>query len=270
MEHQPKAPKKLRRIKTVPAVTCAKREHDINGLLGNIMLRAEYLARRPNLDPELRADLEGFLACVEGIRGIMVGCKTHTLAERAAPHVIDVGSAIELALRMIRMRTPPNINLVIKRPLEPVYLTANESTFSRTLNNLLANALQAIIPEQGTVTASCATIDSFEDIPETTRTAYALPDASYALVRIADTGHGMDEEHVLLAHHAFFTTKPDGHGLGLGVVRDFIEAHRGGMHIESAVGHGTTFSIYLPVGDALHTSTHGSDIHLITYKPTGG
>jgi signal transduction histidine kinase len=67
------------------------------------------------------------------------------------------------------------------------------------------------------------------------------------LIAVHDTGVGMDEEHISKLFSPFFTTKPEGNGLGLAEVQKVIQAHGGMIDVLSAPDHGTTFIINLPI-----------------------
>jgi CheY-like chemotaxis protein len=85
-----------------------------------------------------------------------------------------------------------------------------------------------------------------------------------AVVKVTDTGHGMDEEHQSHIFDPFFTTKgalggkdkADGHGLGLTLTYNLIQTHKGTIEVESEPGAGTTFTVSIPV--AVHTETDSS------------
>ena len=73
-----------------------------------------------------------------------------------------------------------------------------------------------------------------------------LTPGEYALLEVTDNGSGMDEETKRKIFDPFFTTKFTGRGLGLAVVQGIVRAHGGGINIESAVGQGTVFQVFLP------------------------
>jgi signal transduction histidine kinase len=64
---------------------------------------------------------------------------------------------------------------------------------------------------------------------------------------VADTGEGMSEAVLARIFEPFFTTKAHGNGLGLAIITELIAKYNGAIAVESLVGHGTTFSVYLPV-----------------------
>lgn len=102
------------------------------------------------------------------------------------------------------------------------------SQLSRVVSNLLINASQAM-PDGGTLQV---------------RTGH---DDEYVWIVISDTGHGISEENMKKIFDPLFTTKASGVGLGLSIVKDFIEKHHGTLEVESAVGKGTTFTARLPI-----------------------
>ena len=148
------------------------------------------------------------------------------------------------------------------------------------LNELIQNLLEFFRPQ-----AEAAGIDVIcyldPDLPsvqvdrETLRAALlnlvlnaqqAMPDGGQLVVRtqaiasgvaleLIDTGVGMDQETMSQIFDAFYSTKTGGTGLGLSLARKIIEAHRGRIVVQSEVGHGTRFTILLPVPPRLATDT---------------
>ncbi len=78
-------------------------------------------------------------------------------------------------------------------------------------------------------------------------TSYA-DDTRTVTVVIEDTGVGMSEETLSRAFDLFFTTKPEGTGLGMALVRSVIDLHGGSLEVQSAQGRGTRVRVRLPVG----------------------
>jgi signal transduction histidine kinase len=99
----------------------------------------------------------------------------------------------------------------------------------RILDNLVRNAVESLGPLGGEVTVNTSRSDN-----------------GGIRVVVADTGRGMSEQELAHAFDDFFTTKPDGTGLGLSVVRRLTTDLNGSVKVESAPGRGTTFTIELP------------------------
>jgi two-component system cell cycle sensor histidine kinase/response regulator CckA len=113
--------------------------------------------------------------------------------------------------------------------------------------NLAVNARDAM-PSGGTITISTANVDLAA--PED-RDGCILPAGLYARIRIADTGCGMDEETKAHMFEPFFTTKELGKGTGLGLasVYGIVMQSGGYIRVQSALSRGTSFEVYLPVGE---------------------
>lgn len=121
------------------------------------------------------------------------------------------------------------IKCYLPADLPPVHL--DRELFKQALLNLLLNAQQAM-PEGGEITLQAK--------------ASANKSESGIELSVIDTGNGMPSEVAAKAFKPFFSLRPGGTGLGLPTTRKIIEAHGGSIELESAVGHGTRFTIRLP------------------------
>jgi len=77
-----------------------------------------------------------------------------------------------------------------------------------------------------------------------------LEPGEYVVVKVADTGIGMDAETMSRIFDPFFSTKSQGHGLGLSAIVGIIRRHQGVLDVESQPGQGTTFTVWLPTTPA--------------------
>jgi two-component system cell cycle sensor histidine kinase/response regulator CckA len=101
----------------------------------------------------------------------------------------------------------------------------------------------------GTLTIATATVDLDDDFVK----PYHLAAGRYQRIDVADNGAGMDEKTAQRIFEPFYTTRPMGEGTGLGLASVFgiIKKHQGIITVMSALGQGTTFSIYLPAARIL-------------------
>jgi two-component system cell cycle sensor histidine kinase/response regulator CckA len=126
--------------------------------------------------------------------------------------------------------------------LWPVH--ADEAQLSNAIINLVVNARDAM-PNGGTVTISAANDRVLQ--PQALGTAI-MPAGDYVKIEVADSGTGIAQEHIGKIFDPFFTTKPVGQGTGLGLatVYGIVKQSGGFITVDSDVGRGTSFKIYLP------------------------
>jgi len=118
----------------------------------------------------------------------------------------------------------------------------DEAQISRVINNLVINAQQAM-PEGGTISikAQNATVGSEEQAR-----GVPLPEGKYIRITVQDLGTGIPEAHLAKIFDPYFTTKQKGSGLGLSIAYSVTKSHNGYIAVDSRLGEGTTFRIYLP------------------------
>lgn len=157
----------------------------------------------------------------------------HKLADQKAYG--DINQLIESALRLLQNEVNNKVEIVREFRRVPLVFCF-PLKLSQALYNLLLNAIEAI-PTRGRVTISTRQTDATES------------ESKKIGITISDTGAGIPEAQLSQLFDPCFTTKPagQGSGLGLAIVWDIIELHAGEIHIESAVGVGTTVRVLLPV-----------------------
>jgi PAS domain S-box-containing protein len=121
---------------------------------------------------------------------------------------------------------------------------ADKGQIGRVVQNLVLNAVQAM-PEGGTVRIAMTN----QRVDGLSRTA--LAPGAYVQIAIADTGIGIKAEHLARIFDPYFTTKQMGSGLGLAAVYSIVNKHGGTIDVESRIGQGTTFRIWLPASPTL-------------------
>jgi signal transduction histidine kinase len=122
-----------------------------------------------------------------------------------------------------------NIEIKCYVPTDLPAVPLDRDLFKQVLLNLMLNAEQAM-PGGGELTIQAAC------------------EAASVCLSLIDTGQGMAPEVAAKVFRPFFSTKPGGSGLGLPTARRIVEAHGGTIDVQSEVGHGTKFTIRLPVG----------------------
>ena len=151
----------------------------------------------------------------------------------APTEAVELASVVRDALAIVEESDTGKFHATVEiEPGLPAVL-ANRLQLQKVLVNLLHNGVEAM---RGA------------GVAETTITikARAIADANMAQVTVQDTGPGFDAETAHRVFDSFFTTKPDGVGLGLAISRALIEAHGGKLWADSQIGHGAAFHFVLP------------------------
>ena len=163
---------------------------------------------------------------------------------------------IEEVAKIINETFPKNLRLETSWPTSPWSISADPTQIYQVLLNLAINARDAM-PGGGTITiaAENATLDQ-----QQARISPRAAPGDYVLLRVRDTGDGMEPEVLDRIFEPFFTTKEIGKGTGLGlaVVIGAVENHGGFVNVQSKVGEGTEFKVYLPALPGL-TESRGTD-----------
>jgi signal transduction histidine kinase len=126
----------------------------------------------------------------------------------------------------------------------PLMVRADESAISQIVLNLVINARDAM-PHGGAASIDMGIID----IGDPLAPRLGLTPGRYAGLSVADTGHGIAPEVQRHLFEPFFSTKPaeQGTGLGLSIVYGIVKGLGGAIEVQSEVGRGTTFTIYIPL-----------------------
>ncbi len=115
-------------------------------------------------------------------------------------------------------------------------IRADRALLAQALRNLVRNAVQAMGPRGGVVTVRASARGALDG------------SSGQVAISVADTGPGIPEEIRARIFTPFFTTKPEGTGLGLALVEKAMAAHGGSVDLETALLHGTTFTLSFPAG----------------------
>lgn len=122
----------------------------------------------------------------------------------------------------------------------------DENQLAQVIDNLIINARDAM-PRGGTISITAENLAEGAPLPAT------LAPGKYVCIKIGDEGTGINPTHLQYIFDPFFTTKQKGSGLGLAVSFSILQRHNGTLDVESELGKGTTFKLYLPASQGAAT-----------------
>jgi two-component system cell cycle sensor histidine kinase/response regulator CckA len=161
------------------------------------------------------------------------------------PSVLDLNMLVADLEKLLRRTIPENIDLQLDLGPMTEAVRADRGQLEQVVLNLAINAGDAM-PEGGQLRLATAAVDVDE---AAARRLAPMPPARYARLTVSDSGIGMAPEIQSRIFEPFFTTKERGKGTGLGLatVYGIVKQSGGFIWVESKVGQGTTFEVYLPV-----------------------
>ena len=224
--------------------------HDFNNLLTGIMGYQELVADTLGENSEARDYLMQARGASLRARELVEQILTfgrHSTDDQHTP--IDLGLVIDEARRLLRATIPATIAIETDVAPDCGQVIGDATQIHQVLLNLGSNAAHAMHTKGGVLRITLRPVD---DSAPRSATLATLPAGDYLRLTVSDTGHGMDETTIQRIFDPFFTTKDvrEGTGLGLAVVHGIVRAHRGAIDVESTIGQGSTFHIYLPVAAA--------------------
>lgn len=211
--------------------------HEINNPLAGILTYAKLLKKRFPGKDEAQKEICGMLETIESesrrcgeiVKNLMTFARKRPMNCEPA----DLNAILERCARLVQHRIElANIELHVEPANGLPNIVCDSGQIGQVILALVVNAIEAM-PHGGVLTVK----------------ASLSADASTAQIQVRDNGVGMPPQVLANMFEPFFTTKEGGHSLGLGlaVSHTIIERHGGEITVASEIGHGTTFTISLPL-----------------------
>ena len=211
--------------------------HEINNPLTGIVTFTHMLLRRNDIPEEVRADLETIGQETERVRKIVKGLLDFSRQTELDRELTDLNRLVRQAITLVENQALiKGVNLTFEPGDGLPMITLDRNQMQSVLLNIIINALDATDPG-GSITLTT-------NIGIST----SHPGQQGIEILCTDTGCGIPPENLNKLFDPFFTTKDVGHGTGLGLSVSYgiIERHGGTIWVQSKVGKGTTFKVWLP------------------------
>ncbi|HEX6615281.1 MAG TPA: MASE1 domain-containing protein [Gemmatimonadales bacterium] len=221
--------------------------HEANNQMSVVIGAADFILRRADLPPAVRADTEHIRAAAERTAAVTAQLLAFSRRQILRPQRLDVNAVLERFRPVLQRSMGEDCALVIRQGAEIGAVRADPGQLEQVLLNLALNARDAM-PHGGTLTIETAAVELPSDSAGLPQGLSPRP-GRYALLGVSDTGHGMDRATLAQAFEPFFTTKEVGRGTGLGLatVYGIVKQSDGYVTADSEPGRGTAIRIFLPV-----------------------
>ena len=216
--------------------------HDFNNLLTIIRSSVDYLRRSELPEVRRRRYVEAISDTVDRASKLTGQLLAFARRQPLKPEVFNAARQVESVIDLVRPLVGGRIQIDADIAAQACFVEADVSQFETALVNLAVNARDAMDGE-GRLTFSLSLV---EHVPAVR--GHVEASGSFVAVAITDTGTGIDPTQAASIFEPFFTTKEVGKGTGLGLsqVFGFAKQSGGEVDVESALGEGSTFTLYLP------------------------
>lgn len=213
--------------------------HDFNNILtaitGNITIARMMMEEEDPIQERLAEAEEATLRARQITRQLITFSKGGAPVKQTA----KIGELIRETTEFVLRGTKSRPEISIASDLHPV--DVDEGQISQVIQNLVINGDQAM-PEGGVISVTAENVDLAHAL-------WGLAPGRCIRITIRDQGTGISRENLSKIFDPYFTTKKTGNGLGLASTLSIIKRHGGALDVESEVGTGTAFSIYLPASE---------------------
>jgi signal transduction histidine kinase len=207
--------------------------HELRNPLGTIRASAEMLKKSVAAHDEVASELAGFISSeVDRMNSLVTRFLEFARPMELRLETCELAEVIDRAIARVERDSGAGRAVIYKNyspDIRPFPMDAE--LLERVIYNLVLNAVQAS-PAGGAVTVK------------------TRPAGEAVEISVIDRGAGIEPKHLENIFNPFFTTKPDGVGLGLSIVSKIVDQHGGTMSVESEAGRGSVFRVYLPTKPA--------------------
>ncbi|HDQ00149.1 MAG TPA: HAMP domain-containing protein [bacterium] len=214
--------------------------HEINNPLGGILVLSSLVMEDLKSDDPHRENLLEVIKQTMRCRDIVKGLLQFSRQEEGKTEYLNVNDVLSNTLSLIEKQALFH-NIKVTKNLNPELpsILGDNSQLQQVFMNIILNAVQAM-----------------DDVGELTINTYHDQKNDMVVTEVSDTGCGIPDELIDRIFDPFFTTKEvgEGTGLGLAIAYGIITKHQGRMTVKSKVGEGTTFTIKIPVVEAVRQS----------------
>ncbi len=222
--------------------------HDFNNLLAVILGYADLTLESDGLDARAQETLGRLRGAAVQARKLTDQLLIYVGRAPKAQEDLDLSRLVgdELSILAVAVRSKGRLTSDLEA--SGCHGLGGSGQLQQVILNLVGNACDALSGPSGSIHVSTACVTLGAEALQTFQVqAEGLVEGRFALLEVSDTGCGMSEEVLERSFDPFYTTKAEGHGLGLSTVVGIIRSHGGALRVSSKRGRGTVFSLLLPL-----------------------
>jgi CheY-like chemotaxis protein len=221
--------------------------HDFNNILSAILGYTDMALTDQTLDNRLRRYLDQVYKAGERAKDLVKQILAFSRQSDEALRPLGISPIVKEVLKLLRAALPSTIKIHCEIHADQDTVLADPTQIHQVLMNLCTNAAHAMHGGKGELIVSLSPMEI--NPGDAFIINHDLTPGMYLQLSVSDTGHGIDPVIMDRIFDPFFTTKKPGEGTGMGlsVVHGIVKSYNGAITVESKVGEGTTFHVYLPL-----------------------
>lgn len=248
--HQKELEKQLRQAQKMETIgtLAGGIAHDFNNILTPILGYSSLLTSRIPEDDPNHARIQQIAKSANRAANMVKQILTFSRRAEGEMASTDIAEVVKEAMQLVHSTIPSHIEIKARIPNHCAPVIADSTQIQQMILNLCTNAQHAMDEEGGVLDV---TLEETQVNAKMAALSPPLHEGRYLKLIVQDSGAGMDDETLTRVFDPFFTTKKSGEGTGLGLsmVHGIVQKHKGDIQVQSTLGKGSVFTVFLPVTD---------------------
>lgn len=250
--------------------------HDFNNILATILGNIEIaIPESGQCSPIVQNCLVNIRNAGDRARDLVQQILSFSRRQPTQRAPICLVAVVDEVARLLSATLPARLSLDVQCSAQTPLILGDSTQIKQVLLNLATNAMQAMNGQRGCIRVRLDTVNTEGNLSESNsqlKLVQARSAGPVVRLVVSDDGPGMSPETLSRIFEPFFTTKPidQGTGLGLAVVHGIVQRHDGAVTVESQLGYGATFTIYLPSAQQVGEILDADPSELEKPKPEKG
>ncbi len=241
--------------------------HDFNNILTVIFGYVSIMEENEKIKENIRSELDGLKAAASRASTLTRQLLAFSRRQMMQPVSLKLDDVVRDMEKMLRRLINEDISISLNLFAQETLVTIDPGQFEQVLINLIVNSRDAM-PGGGKIKIGSSRVNVSE---EKRMLLGSLMPGDYYLLSVEDNGEGISPDNISRIFDPFFSTKPEeiGTGLGLSMVYGIIKQSGGNILVNSCIGEGTSFMIYLPLTDQPEHKSESENISPSGRKGSG-